>query len=928
MAHDVFISYSHHDKAVADAVCATLEQHQVRCWIAPRDVVAGEEWGKSIVEAIHSCRVLVLVFSANANDSPQICREIERAVNRSVIIVPFRIEDVLPTKSLEYFMGVVHWLDAMSPPLETHLNRLAETVRNFLEQPVAAEARGSQPDIRLNLSLKPAGRPRKRFFTAPRIVAAVLALLVAVGALAVWRHLNPPLKIPRIAIIGPANNSSNPKYDYLTTQIGDVVSTDLAQAGKLNAVPRNDVVQTQEDVSLPADPCAGKTHPAPLEDALVATYLIFGSFHENGSPSRSNLHVALCLLDSSGKVLDTFEQDTDESSGAIFSAQVADRFRHDIAGSLAPQDFRGIYPQDPEASRLYFEGLSEMRAFNASKAEESLQQAAAKEDTSPLIHAALSQAWSMLRYDQKAADEANAAVARLPKSFPLEFDSVIRAGAAEMNKQWPTAVSLYASLHNSYPERLDFGLKLASVQTEASTPKTALSTLDGLAKLPKPLGQDPRILIEKSRALMALSDYSGSIKAAEAASQTAKQKKFPVMEANADLQLCWAYQKTGDIDKARSACDQAQQTFRAFHDDVSAAVALNDIATWLTDRHRYADAEQAYDQVVSVHRNAHDQKDLAGALINRARVAILDGHPEQAVPDLARAVETAGKIQDKYDQAIALVHLAEISRENGKIEDMATQAAQARDFAHSIPDPDVEASALSALALAQSEAGQPVQALDTCKTLLKLRKDPADIATTWTRMGDIFLRLGRLPEARRKYQDAYNSYDHLQKPDDAAPVLLQLAEVDIDDEKFPKAEDEARQALAALHDPDSQADATAYILRALVGQGEAKFPEAETRLKTLQGMKITDDEVGFDAPLGEGTALVAIGRPQDALGTLDTAASDAKAKGQRFTALQLQLVSAQALAKSGKAPEARNALSGIRSQAQISGSSLSRTRQH
>src|SRR5580692_254232 len=115
MAHDVFISYSHHDKAAADAVCAKLEQHQVRCWIAPRDVVPGAEWAGSIIQALDNTRVMVLVFSLNANESPQIHKEVERAVNKGVIIVPLRIQDVLPTHSLEYFMSDVHWLDALTP---------------------------------------------------------------------------------------------------------------------------------------------------------------------------------------------------------------------------------------------------------------------------------------------------------------------------------------------------------------------------------------------------------------------------------------------------------------------------------------------------------------------------------------------------------------------------------------------------------------------------------------------------------------------------------------------------------------------------------------------------------------------------------------------------------------------------------------------
>jgi len=44
MAHDVFISHSAQDKAIADAVCAALENAAVRCWVAPRDVQPGRSF--------------------------------------------------------------------------------------------------------------------------------------------------------------------------------------------------------------------------------------------------------------------------------------------------------------------------------------------------------------------------------------------------------------------------------------------------------------------------------------------------------------------------------------------------------------------------------------------------------------------------------------------------------------------------------------------------------------------------------------------------------------------------------------------------------------------------------------------------------------------------------------------------------------------
>jgi hypothetical protein len=133
MTFDAFISYSSRDKTAANATCAVLEGAGVRCWIAPRDISAGQQYGAAIVEAIDRCRVMVLVFSSSANESQHVHREIERAVSKGVPILPVRIENVVPTKSMEYFLGAIHWMDALNPPLEKHLQKLAETVKAMLE---------------------------------------------------------------------------------------------------------------------------------------------------------------------------------------------------------------------------------------------------------------------------------------------------------------------------------------------------------------------------------------------------------------------------------------------------------------------------------------------------------------------------------------------------------------------------------------------------------------------------------------------------------------------------------------------------------------------------------------------------------------------------------------------------------------------------
>lgn len=138
MARAVFVSYSQPDRAPALGIVTHLEARGIDCWVAPRDVEPGSDWAAQIVAAIAAARVMVLVFSASANASPQVRREVERAVHRRVAVLPFRVEDVLPSSSLEYFLSSQHWLDAFPPPLEPHYARLGAYLRSFLAAGAAA----------------------------------------------------------------------------------------------------------------------------------------------------------------------------------------------------------------------------------------------------------------------------------------------------------------------------------------------------------------------------------------------------------------------------------------------------------------------------------------------------------------------------------------------------------------------------------------------------------------------------------------------------------------------------------------------------------------------------------------------------------------------------------------------------------------------
>jgi len=132
MAHDVFISYSSKDKPIADAICAHLEATGIRCWIAPRDIAAGEDWPTSIAQAISQSQALVLVFSASSNTSEDVSRELYLAANHKLVIIPFKIENVEPEPGKQYYLARTHWLDALNPPTWEQIQSLVDCVKTLV----------------------------------------------------------------------------------------------------------------------------------------------------------------------------------------------------------------------------------------------------------------------------------------------------------------------------------------------------------------------------------------------------------------------------------------------------------------------------------------------------------------------------------------------------------------------------------------------------------------------------------------------------------------------------------------------------------------------------------------------------------------------------------------------------------------------------
>ena len=134
--YDVFLSYEHKSKAIADTLVSLMERHNIRCWYAPRDVIG--DYATSIVEAIEQCSVFVVILNEHASRSPHVLNEVEMAYKRIVqdgfTIIPFRVSDDVLSQAMEYYVKRLHWIDAHSAPLEEAAKKLIENLKNVLQK--------------------------------------------------------------------------------------------------------------------------------------------------------------------------------------------------------------------------------------------------------------------------------------------------------------------------------------------------------------------------------------------------------------------------------------------------------------------------------------------------------------------------------------------------------------------------------------------------------------------------------------------------------------------------------------------------------------------------------------------------------------------------------------------------------------------------
>lgn len=439
-----------------------------------------------------------------------------------------------------------------------------------------------------------------------------------------------------VAVMGLRNLSGKREQAWLSTALAEMLTTELAAGTRARMISGETVSQAQRSLSLPYADAAGGQDLERLHSILGADLIVVGSYLALGEKGGGKIRLDLRVQQlPDGLTVASVAQVGTEPELFELVAEAGAHLRTKLGWGQPSveeaQAVQALRPANAEATRLYAEGLARLRTFDFRTALENLEKAAEADPGSAIIRSAISQAWSGLGYDVRAAEEAEKAV-RLAASLPKEERLAIEARYREAKKQWEEAIQIYESLWTFYPDNLEYGLRLANAQTVGGLTKKSLETIAALRQLPPPAGEDPRIDLAEATNYKRLSDFKNLRRTAELALEKGRRLGGSQVVAQALVYKGDSLLLTARGPEARAAYQEARELFSKEDDRTQAALMLTRMGVTLHGQSQLAEAEEAFKTALTINESTGNVIGRALQLGNLGLIARDQG-------DLARAQE-------------------------------------------------------------------------------------------------------------------------------------------------------------------------------------------------------------------------------------------------------------------------------------------------
>jgi tetratricopeptide (TPR) repeat protein/DNA-binding winged helix-turn-helix (wHTH) protein len=703
---------------------------------------------------------------------------------------------------------------------------------------------------------------------------------------------------PSVAVMGFTNVSGNTRNLWLSTAFTEMLATELAAGDHLRTVAAEHVARAKLELSLAnEDSYAGDTLSRIHKD-LGCDYVVAGSYLAIGDSGKGQLRLDARVQDArTGETVASVAVVGSRDELFNLASRAGEQLRAKLgAGTLTSteaEEVKAALPSDPEAARLYSDGLARLRLYDNVAARDLFEKVVRLQPEYSPAYSALASAWLALGYDSKAAAAAQKAV-NLAGSLLQQARLQTEARSHEISGEWTQAVEAYSRLQRSYPDNLDYGLSLGTAQFNMGNGAEAAATIAALRKLPPPERDDPRIDLTEAAIAGDLADSKREQTLAESAARKSEIAGARLLLARSKLVEGFALDDQGNFNAAMDAYAAAQRIFADSGSLGDSATALMNIGGVLAKQGDLAGAKHKTEEALNVFRKNGDQASLAAAVSNLGEIYQSQGELPKAQQLVRESLTIFNKLNMKSKQEISIYNLADLLQQQGKLREAKEMLEPLAEHLRSGGNKSLLGATIETLGLideTQGELPTALQMFQGASALFKETGDKAEYAGAERSLGRAFLREGDLVSARRAISESLSVDSDIGAKADAALSQVALSELDLaqgvslDSATLRSAIDELRLRKIT----DEQIEAEIDLARESIQQGKAAEAASTLREAAALSSKSYNPIVGFDVALATARLRVVQHRFDDARRTIRPALQRATAAGCTRCQLEARL---------------------------------------
>lgn len=739
-----------------------------------------------------------------------------------------------------------------------------------------------------------------------------------------------PIKVRRsVAVLGFKNLSGRTEEAWLSTAFSEMLTTELAAGERLRTVPGENVARVKIDLSLADEDSYAPDTLARLRKNLGSDYVVFGSYFALGEKTGSQVRLDVRLQDTTaGDTMASVSETGTEAGLLDLISRTGAQLREKLGiGGMTTAEVEGVrasLPSNPEAARLYLEGLAKLRVFDALAARDSLQKSVARDPDHALIHSALAAAWTALGYDTKAREAARRGF-DLSASLTRESRLAVEGRYRETTHEWEKAVEIYTTLFSFFPDNLEYGLRLIAAQTAAGKPKDAFATVAALQKLAPPASDDPRIDLAEASVAEVTTDFKREQAAAERAAEKGSTQGARLVVARARLLDAGALWSLGDPTRGLAAAEEAKRIYAAAGDRAGVASALNSIATVLTNQGDRPAAKKIYEETLTICRQLGNMRGVANAMNNLATVRYEQGDLFGAKKMYEESLETYHEIGEKRGSIRAMFNIANVLTYQGDLAGAKKMYEETVPLRREMGDRSGLGLSLVNIADVLTKQGELASAKKTDQDAVAIFREIGNkrgLGYALFNWGEILAAEGNLEEARKAYEEALTIREQIGEKSSAEDSHLSLALLSIEQGRAADAESPARQAAAEFQkekEADSQAYAQAILARSLLAQGKPSEARKEIDVGVPLAAKSQNRDLRMKFAIADSRVRAVAGKPAEAEKNLEATIAEATKYGFTANQLEARLVIGEIEMKSGKTAPGRTRLAALEKDASAKG---------